>query len=467
MKRSELIISVSLVPMDYLMVILAGIASYYVRFWEPILEIRPAVFNLPFWTFLNWILALAFIWLAAFALAGLYSMRGTSRAIDEIFKIILSCSTAVAALMFIFFFSRSLFDSRFIIIAVWLLTIVFVIIGRGLVRILQKQLYRLGVGVHRVVVIGESRTAQEIIKSFSSNVREGYKVVGQFGDFSDATELALSEMVQADKFDEILVASPQLSTGILERINDFSYVNHIDLKYVADIFDFPINNFLINSIAGLPVVEVKKTRLDGWGRIAKRIFDLVISVVLIILASPILLAVALAIKLDSAGPVFFSYKRIGENGKPFNYFKFRSMKPGAHALRFNEEFIQSQENLREGTPMMKFKDDPRITRVGRFIRRFSIDELPELFNVFIGKMSLVGPRPHEVEEVEKYETYHKRVLSIKPGMTGMSQVSGRSDLDFDEEVRLDVWYMENWSMKLDLMILFKTPLAVLKKRKTA
>jgi exopolysaccharide biosynthesis polyprenyl glycosylphosphotransferase len=466
MKRSELIISVSLVPMDYLMVTLAGIAAYYVRFWEPITEVRPVVFNLPFWLFFNWLLLLAIFWLIAFALAGLYSMKGTARAIDEITKIILGCSTAVAGLMFVFFFSRSLFDSRFIVIAVWLLTIVFVIAGRGLVRSIQKRLYRFNIGVHRVAVIGEGRSAQEIIKGFSDNIHEGYKVVDQFADFSDASEMALSQMADADKFDEIIVASPHLSAETLDRLNDFSYNHHIDLKYVADIFDFPVNNFLINSIAGLPVVEVKKTRLEGWGRIAKRIFDLVVSAILLILLSPIFILAAILIKLDSIGPVFFSYKRIGESGKPFTYFKFRSMFSGAHALRFNEEFMKTQENLREGTPMMKFKNDPRITRVGKFIRRFSIDELPELFNVFIGKMSLVGPRPHEVEEVEKYETYHKRVLSIKPGMTGMSQVSGRSDLDFNEEVRLDVWYMENWSMKLDLMILFKTPLAVLKKRKT-
>ncbi len=466
MKRSELIISVSLIPVDYLMLVLAGIASYYVRFWEPIKEIRPVVFNLPFWLFFNWLLILAGIWLVAFALAGLYSMRGTTRAIDEVSKIILGCSTAVAALMFIFFFSRSLFDSRFIVLAVWLLTIIFVIVGRGLVRTLQKQLYRFGTGVHRVAIIGEGRLAQEIMSSFAANIREGYKVVDQFADFSDAVELALAEMATADKIDEILVASPHLSAEMLEKLNDFSYVNHIDLKYIADIFDFPVNNFIINSIAGLPVVEVKKTRLEGWGRIAKRIFDLAVSTILLIILSPVFILSAIAIKLDSIGPVFFSYKRIGENGKPFAYFKLRSMKRGAHALRYDEAFIKSQENLRQGTPMMKFKDDPRITRVGRFIRRFSIDELPELFNVFIGKMSIVGPRPHEVEEVEKYETYHQRVLSIKPGMTGMSQVSGRSDLDFNEEVRLDVWYMENWSMKLDLMILFKTPLAVLKKRKT-
>jgi lipopolysaccharide/colanic/teichoic acid biosynthesis glycosyltransferase len=163
--------------------------------------------------------------------------------------------------------------------------------------------------------------------------------------------------------------------------------------------------------------------------------------------------------------MLLTHNRIGELGKPFRYFKFRSMIDKAHQYRFDEKFLKEHENIRAGTPMMKFKNDPRITKVGRLLRRFSIDELPELLNVFIGKMSLVGPRPHEVEEVEKYESYHRRVLSIKPGMTGMAQVAGRSDLDFNEEVRLDIWYMENWSMKLDLMILFKTPLAVLKKRK--
>ncbi|MFA4871506.1 MAG: sugar transferase, partial [Patescibacteria group bacterium] len=130
-----------------------------------------------------------------------------------------------------------------------------------------------------------------------------------------------------------------------------------------------------------------------------------------------------------------------------------------------ENFLKEHQNLRAGSPMMKFKNDPRITRSGKFIRRMSIDELPELFNVFIGKMSLVGPRPHEVEEVQKYQAFHKKVLTIKPGISGMAQVSGRSDLNFDDEVRLDIWYMENWSLKLDMMILFKTPLAVLKKRR--
>jgi len=224
----------------------------------------------------------------------------------------------------------------------------------------------------------------------------------------------------------------------------------------------------VSDLAGIPIVEVKKTTLDGWGRIWKRLFDIFGSALLIILFSPILLLVALAIKLDSRGPVFFSKRddgsfvtRVGEGGRPFHYFKFRSMIVNSDSMRYKE---LADKNLRTDGPLVKIKDDPRVTGVGKLIRRWSLDELPELFLVFIGKMSLVGPRPHLPEEVAKYEHHHKKTLTVKPGITGMAQVSGRSDLLFEEEVKLDVYYLENWSLLLDISILLKTPLAVLKHR---
>jgi lipopolysaccharide/colanic/teichoic acid biosynthesis glycosyltransferase len=176
----------------------------------------------------------------------------------------------------------------------------------------------------------------------------------------------------------------------------------------------------------------------------------------------------LAIKLDSRGPIFFSRRddgqpvtRVGEGGVPFKYFKFRSMIPNSDSMRYNE---LADRNIRTDGPMVKIKDDPRVTRVGKIIRRWSIDELPELFLVFIGRMSLVGPRPHLPEEVAKYENYHRKTLTIKPGITGLAQVSGRSDLLFEEEAKLDIYYIENWSMLLDFSILLRTPFAVLKHR---
>ncbi|MFA4872168.1 MAG: sugar transferase, partial [Patescibacteria group bacterium] len=323
MKRSEIAFSASLVPIDYLMVILAGIASYYIRFWEPVQRIRPIIFNLHFEPFLAILWLMALIWLFSFWLAGLYSMQGTRRTIDEISHIILGCSTAVMILMFVFFFSRNLFDSRFIILAGWVFSIIFIIIGRGLIRFFQHFLYKFNIGVHRIVVLGNGQIAKEATEIFKSNVMSGYKVVDQFADFNDNTENELTTMISHDKFDEILVASPDFKAEQSDKLNDFSYVNHITLKYIADIFDFPISNFEINNISGLPIVEVKKTRLDGWGKINKRIFDIIISTFLIILLSPVFLIIALAIKFDSKGPIFFKYKRIGQFGRPFIYFKFR------------------------------------------------------------------------------------------------------------------------------------------------
>lgn len=465
MKKSEIAISASLVPIDYLMVIAAGIASYFFRYWEPIRNIRPIIFNLPFSFFITWMWLIALIWIIGFALAGLYAMGSARRPIEEIGRIILGCSTAVMFLMFIFFFSRNLFDSRFIILAGWIFSIIFIIIGRSVVRFIQRRLYLVDIGVHRVVIIGSSDLSREVEDTLEHRPKIGYRVVGRFKDFDAKTEADLAAAARAGRYDEILVSGGHLDSKQLERLNDFSYVNHVTLKYVADIFDFPISNFQISTISGLPIVELKKTSLDGWGRIYKRIFDLVISTILIVILSPVFLVVALAVKLTSRGPVFFSYQRIGQYGRPFRYFKFRSMIKDAHKYRFDPKFIKRQVDLRKGSPMMKFKDDPRVTPVGKLLRRYSLDELPELFNVFIGKMSLVGPRPHEVQEVEKYKNFHRRVLAIKPGITGMGQVSGRSDLDFDEEVRLDIWYMENWSMKLDVLMLLRTPFAVLKKRK--
>ncbi len=465
MKRTEIAISASLVPIDYLMVFLAGIASYYIRFWEPVTEIRPIIFDLSFAFFFKFLILIVFVWIVSFWLGGLYSMRSTRRTMDEISKIILCCSTAIMALMFVFFFSRSLFDSRFIILAGWILSIVFVIIGRSTVRLFQYSLYKYNLGVHRLVIVGRNQLSAEVSEIFENNKKHGYKVVSLMDNFSEENEILLEKMVKEDKFDEILVATGNLDNEELKRLNDFSYINHISLKYVADIFEFPINNFEITNISGIPIVEIKKTNLDGWGRVYKRVFDIVISTILIIILAPLMFIVAVAIKLDSRGSLFFVYERIGENGRPFKYFKFRSMVNDAHKYRFDAEFLKKHNNIREGTPMMKFENDPRITKVGKFIRRTSIDEIPELFNVFIGRMSLVGPRPHEVEEVAKYKNFHRRVLTIKPGITGMAQVSGRSDLDFDEEVHLDIGYMENWSFKLDLAILLKTPFAVLKRRK--
>ncbi|MFA6215742.1 MAG: sugar transferase [Patescibacteria group bacterium] len=466
MKRSELIFVAVKPPLDYLALIFAAIAAYFIRFLPIVQNVRPVIFNLPFKDYFSLTLVIGLCWVAIFGLAGLYTIGGTKKLREELGRVFVACSAGLALVLAVMVFSRFLFDSRFIIIAVWVLAIIFVSLERLIIRTSKKFSYKFGFGVHRLAIIGNGQVAKELIREFTDHKSLGYRVVAQFSDFSSPIAEKIKAMAETDSVDEIIEVNPNANTEQTIDLINLANEYHLDFKYTADLLGTQLTNLEVVTYAGMPVVEVKKTRLDGWGRIYKRTFDLVGAIILIILTSPVMLLAALAIKLDSAGSVFFLYQRAGQFGKPFSYFKFRSMIKNAHQYRFDPEFLAQQKNLRDGSPMMKFKNDPRITRIGKIIRRFSIDELPELFIVLIGKMSLVGPRPHELEEVTKYQRHHKKVLTIRPGITGLAQVSGRSDLDFEEEIKLDTYYIENWSLALDLQIIFKTPGAIIKRRQT-
>jgi len=218
-------------------------------------------------------------------------------------------------------------------------------------------------------------------------------------------------------------------------------------------------NINVETISGIPIISLKPTPLDGWGKVIKRFIDIIGATLGLIILSPIFLITAIAIKLDSKGSIIFSKledgspaRRVGQKEKLFTCYKFRSMFKDTHHLRKTLE----NKNLRKDGPLMKIANDPRVTRVGKFIRRYSIDELPQLWNVLIGNMSLVGPRPHLPEEVAKYQKQHHFVFNIKPGLTGLAQISGRSDLSFEEESKLDRFYIENWSILSDLKIILGT-----------
>ncbi len=451
------------------MIVLAGVSAYYIRFAQFTTEIRPVIFNLPISSYLNVVFIIALAWLPIFAFAGLYTIRGPRKLIKEIYRVVLACSTGLMLIVVLIFFRRELFDSRFIVLAGWILAILFISLERGLARLAQRILYRYGIGIHKAILVGASKTADVLIHYFSSQKYSGYEVVRRLRDFSAETAQELEELLKTKEVDEIIQSDPNLSKAEVLRLYDFADDHHLTFKYAADLLGAQVLKTEVAEIAGVPIVEVKNTPLDGWGRIVKRIFDIIGSSLLIILTSPVTLLTVLIIKLDSHGPVFFSRRddgaplfRVGQNGKLFRYFKFRSMIPGTDSMRYSE---LARKNLRKDGPMVKIKEDPRVTRFGKFIRRWSIDELAELFLVFKGDMSLVGPRPHLPEEVAKYEHHHKKVLTIKPGMTGLAQISGRSDLTFEDEVKLDTYYIENWSMLLDLTILLRTPLAVIKGRK--
>ncbi len=466
MKRAELAFIAIKPPLDYIAVVCAAVVAYSLRYFSLVQEIRPVIFNLPLTEFLGLSSVVALLWVVIFAITGLYSITGTKTIRHELAKVFVACSAGLALVLAVMVFSRFLFDSRFIILASWALAIVFVSVERLVIKFVQKLSYRAGVGVHRVALVGSGHIADELKKEFSKKIGLGYRVVYEFSEFNNATLEQLKTLVAEDKIDEVLQVNPSQNAASSAELVQFVNEYHLDYRYTADLLGTQLTNLEVVTFAGTPIVEVKKTRLDGWGTIYKRIFDIIISLLLIKLLFIVMVIIAILVKLTSNGPTFFSYKRIGQFGKPFRYFKFRSMVKDAHQKRFDPEFIKQQEDMRHGTPIMKFKNDPRITPFGKFIRRWSLDELPELFLVLIGRMSLVGPRPHEVEEVDRYQRHHKRVLTIKPGITGLAQVSGRSDLNFEDEVKLDTYYIENWSLGMDLYILFKTPLAIMKRRLT-
>lgn len=472
MKKSELMFSFLLVPLDFLMIILAGTSAYYIRYADFFQKLRPVIFNLHFGGYFKIVLAVAVLWIVIFALSGLYAIRGDKRFVREVYKVVSACSTGLMAIVILIFIRRELFDSRFIVLAAWILSIIYISFSRGLVRLAQNYLHNFGIGVHKVILVGNTKSTDTLIKEFSRSRYSAYKVAKRIRDFTMETAQELAEFLKLNKIDEIIQSDPNLSKAEVLRLYDFADENHLAFKYAADLLGAKVLKTEVIEIAGLPIVKVKKTPLDGWGRIIKRIFDVVFSLLFIIIFSPFIMLFAILIKIDSKGPILYFNERVGQAGNLFKLYKFRSMlikycTGDEYASKEAEEYerdLISQQNSKDG-PVYKIANDPRITRVGKFIRRWSIDEMPQFFNVLMGHMSLVGPRPHQPREVAKYEFHHKKVLSIKPGVTGMAQVSGRSDLSFEEEIKLDTYYIENWSLLLDLSIILRTPLAIIKPRK--
>lgn len=473
MKKSELVFTFLLVPLDYLMLLAAAASAYFIRFADVTRDVRPVIFNLPFETYFRVSAAVAIVWVAIFAIAGLYRFTASGKIMDEVYRVILGCSTGLVTVIIYMFFQRALFSSRFIILAAWALAIVYVIAARIITRAIQRNLYAKGIGAHKVIVVGNTPATERVVTFFSSSHRLGFRVVKRIKDINARSLEELADLARQHAIDEVIQVDPGLSKSEVLQLLSICDEHHITFKYAADLLGTKILKTDVVMVGGLPIVEVKTTPLDGWGRIGKRMFDIFASSAAIIVLAPLLLIITLLIKLESKGPALYKNERVTKEGL-FNVWKFRSMyiqyctgtnyDTAGEALKFEQKLIQKQ-NTKEAGPVYKVGNDPRITKVGKFIRRWSLDELPQFFNVFFGSMSIVGPRPHQPREVEKYQKHHKKVLAIKPGITGLAQISGRSDLSFEDEVKLDTYYIENWSLLRDIAIILRTPLAIIRGRK--
>lgn len=468
MRRADLAFAVLFVPLDYLALLIAASFAYSLRFAPWLTAYIPVQFALTYREYISTAMIVALVYLLVFALSNLYAIRPKGGMLHEALRVAISSSAAMAAVLAVAFFSRELFDSRFIILAAWGLSILFVSGERIITRFAQRMLRLLGIDITSLVVIGKTKTSQNLIETLNTHPSWGYRVILNIPHFTPEIEKKLRAMRRNDRIDGMLIANPDAPREEVLALKTFSDNEHLSFLYSADLFAGSTLRPITHSFGDSPVIEVPKTPLDGWGAIYKRLFDIVGALFLIICTLPIQIIVALALFIEQPGDIFFRklpsgkpVTRVGQHGKSFHYLKFRSMVKNAHAYRFDPEFLEKYGNMREGTPLFKLAHDPRVTRVGSFIRKFSLDELPEFYLVLFGKMSLVGPRPHLPEEVDVYKPQERRVLTIKPGITGLPQISGRANLDFETEVRLDMHYIENWSPWLDIAILLKTPFAVL------
>ena len=469
MKRFELFFMVLQVPIDAAMLLVAMLVAYGLRFTDFISAARPVLFQFSLSQFLQYGLWAIAAWILVFAFAGLYTPSSGRRFAKDMVRIAIGSLAALSVMSMYLVFTQQIFDSRFLLIFGWIFGIIFVGTGRLFVRAIKGISYRLGYGQKHVVIIGSNDIADTLKKTFKRRKELGYKVVSVFPHFTKE----IQKKIEKKYVEQIILTQPHAREKEALALLRFSNQHHIRFTYSADVFATLSSNMSIHPVAGVPMVELKPTRLDGWGRVVKRIFDVVVSIAVFILVSPLLLCTAIIILIETGWPVIYKNERVGYKGKTFSTYKFRSMHQndctgkqfgelGEEAEKKEKELIKKQ-SIKKG-PIYKIAHDPRVTRFGKYIRRWSIDELPQFINVLKGNMSVVGPRPHQPREVDLYKKDHPTVFSIRPGITGLAQISGRSDLSFEEEMQLDLLYIERWSVWLDIIIFIKTPFILFKKR---
>lgn len=455
MKRSSLILGVARVPLDYILALSALISAYFLRAQV----ILPSIFKqadlLTFPAFEEYIILShigAGIFIIIAMMLGSYSFI-RPRSIGSELKIVFAAAAIwLMAVISYYYLLRTFPFSRLVPLLAALFLIIFISLGRIFLRVVRRILLRFGIGVRKILIVGSNQSAEKL-KQFIQNTRN-FILAGMVGTFQEVDH----HWRYSSHYDEIFHTHADHNEA--RELIDFCREHQLEYHFVPNIIQLHRSGFSMITLGGVPLISLNPTPLEGWRKVLKRCFDIIASLLGLILLAPFFFIIGIFITIDSRGTVFFRYldngkkaTRIGERGKPFHCLKFRTMKMNTHALRYTE---LADRNLRKGSPLVKIKNDPRITRVGKFLRRYSIDELPSLWNVFIGEMSLVGPRPHLPEEVADYKQHHKFVFTLKPGITGLAQINGRSDLDFEQEVRLDTFYIENWSLWLDIKILFKT-----------
>jgi exopolysaccharide biosynthesis polyprenyl glycosylphosphotransferase len=444
---------------------LAFVVAWYLRY-ELMLggDVEPFDY-LPYEVYAPPGLALGGLLVVIFALRSLYRRHQAAFWLDDAFSILGLTGFAVMLLFAATTMVRYPASSRLVFVFVWVLTTVFATLGRVLVQVCCGWLYRHNVGTERVVVVGDNLIGRMVMQGIAAQPHLGLTIVGfvaderddDFGRFRYLGPVeAIDQVCREHRVDQVVIALPSTSHELQLKMVEHCRQANVGFKLVPDLFEMSLSRIDLDTVSGVPLIGLKEVSIEGWDLLRKRVLDLTLTLVALIPLGLLMGLVAALVRLDSPGPIIYRQTRIGKGGQPFTIFKFRSMRDGAD----RELGGLLADNEQEG-PIFKQRNDPRMTRAGRLIRRASLDELPQLFNVLRGEMSLVGPRPPLPREVELYEAWHRKRLQVAPGLTGLWQVSGRSNVNFEEMVMFDLTYVQNWSIGLDLSILIRTLPAVI------
>ncbi len=446
--------------LDIVTIIVAFLAGYWVRY-----DLRwflDVAYDAPLSAYLPFLILYVILTPVFFVVDGVYRTWPRSW-MDQVYRITNATAKVTVLMLAVTFIFRPRYYSRAMLIEVGLLTIGLLALVRGAEGIAVAYLRRRGVGIKRVVIVGAGEIGRTVMRTIVARPDLGYRVVGFVDDNPDKgyTDIGrfkalgpldnLPAILDEERPDEVIITLPWMYHRKIMGIVRECERRNARARIVPDLFQMSLTQVNVEDLGGVPLIGVRTVSISKGALLVKRLIDVTVSAVGLLLCAPLFLLIALAVRLDSPGPVIFRQTRVGLRGRHFEMYKFRSMHVGAE----EQQDMLAEFNEADG-PIFKIRDDPRLTRVGRILRRLSLDELPQLVNVLRGEMSLVGPRPPIPAEVEKYQEWHKKRLEAPPGMTGLWQVSGRSRLSFDEMVLLDIYYIENWSLWLDFKILMRT-----------
>lgn len=457
-QRVRTLYIVSKIALDALMTLAAFVIAFQLR---RLLPFPSQLQNAPgFAVYVPMMVVQVISVLAVFYFNKLYHVTRAGSRLDELSSIVgaVSIGTMLSVAISALTFKNTIFELDFpraMVLYVWLLCVVLIAIGREFHRRLWHRLRMHGFGRDRVLVVGSGETARAIVQKIQWSPYLGYELVGVVNGHEPHSDMAgvrvlgkaedLPAIIEKHDVQEVIIAPPEgTSRHEIVRLVSLSERGSVAIKIFPDMFEFVTTGVSIDDLGGLPLLNVRDIQLRGWRLSLKRAMDLIGASIGLVLLSPFMLLMALLIKLDSPGPVFYYQERMGLDGRPFQMFKFRSMRQDAE----------------EDGPGWTTKDDPRRTRIGALLRSKNIDELPQLINVLLGDMSLVGPRPERPIYVEKFRNSIPRYMERhreKAGMTGWAQVNGlRGDTSIAERTKYDLWYVENWSLWLDIKIIVRT-----------